>query len=328
MDTSGKDGMLFGQREEMTDTPDISVVMSVHNGAAHLRKSVDSILSQEGVKLELIVVNDGSDDESGRMLDEYADRDCRVRVIHQKNQGLTRALIAGCASSNGKYIARQDVGDISVSGRLLQQLNCMEHNVDCAFVSCGTRFVGPEGEHLYDVKDEVRNAMASLLTLELRHIRGPSHHGSTLFSRDSYERVGGYRAEFYFAQDLDLWIRLAEGGKHLAMPEVFYQASLDVSSISGLHRKKQIETARMILECARLRHKGLDEAPALRRAALIRPGSKRKQDRLQRAKTLYFIGSCLNRRGDPQARNYFKQALHAFPLHFKSAARLLLGYRL
>jgi glycosyltransferase involved in cell wall biosynthesis len=320
--------MLFRRREEMTDTPDVSVVMSVYNGAAHLRKSVDSILSQEGVKLELIVVNDGSVDESGKILDEYANHDCRVRVIHQQNQGLTRALIAGCASANGKYIARQDVGDISVSGRLLKQLNCIEHSADCVFVSCGTRFVGPEGEHLYDVKDEATDAMASLLTLELRSIRGPSHHGSTLFSRDCYERAGGYRAEFYFAQDLDLWIRLAEGGKHLAMPEVLYQASLDVGSISGLHRNEQIETAKIILECAGLRRKGLEEAPALRKAALVRPGSKRKTDRLQRARALYFIGECLNRRGDPRARNYFKQALHAFPLHFKSAARLVLGYKI
>ncbi|PYT09198.1 MAG: hypothetical protein DMF60_03020 [Acidobacteria bacterium] len=328
MDTSGKNGMLFGQREEMTDTPDISVVMSVHNGAAHLRNSVDSILSQEGVKLELIVVDDGSADESGKIMEEYANHDCRVRVIHQENQGLTRALIAGCGSAKGKYIARQDLGDISVSGRLLKQFNCIEHSVDCAFVSCGTRFVGPQAEHLYDVKDEAGDAMASLLTLELRHIRGPSHHGSTLFSRDRYERVGGYRPAFYFAQDLDLWIRLAERGKHIVMPEVLYQASLDVGSISGLHRKEQIETAGIILECARLRRKGLEEAPALQRAALIRPGSKRKTDRLQRARALYFIGVCLNRRGDPQARNYFRQALQAFPLHVKSAARLVLGYRL
>jgi glycosyltransferase involved in cell wall biosynthesis len=328
MDTSGKDGMLFGQREEMTHTPDVSVVMSVYNGAAHLRKSVDSILSQDGVKLELIVVNDGSADESGKILDEYANHDCRVRVIHQNNQGLTRALIAGCASAKGKYIARQDLGDISISGRLLKQFNCIEHSVDCAFVSCGTRFVGPKGEHLYDVNDEAADAMASLLTLELRNIRGPSSHGSALFSRACYERVGGYRAEFYFAQDLDLWIRLAEGWKHTALPEVLYQSSLDVGSISGVYRKEQIATARVILECARLRRESLEEAPALRRAALIRPGSKRTTDRLQRARALYFIGVCLNRRGDPQARNYFRQALHAFPFHFKSAARLMLGYRI
>src|SRR5436309_3301433 len=197
MDASGKDCMLLGQHEEMTDTPDISVVMSVYNGAAHLRKTVDSILSQEAVELELIVVNDGSVDETGKILDEYSNHDCRVRVIHQENRGLTRALIAGCASAKGKYIARQDLGDISVPGRLLKQLNCIEHNIDCAFVSCGTRFIGPEGEHLYDVKDEAPGEMASLLTLDLRYIRGPSHHGSTFFSRDRYERVGGYRPEFY-----------------------------------------------------------------------------------------------------------------------------------
>lgn len=312
----------------MKDTPEISVVMSVYNGASQLRKSADSILSQEGVKLELIVVNDGSTDESEKILDEYARDDRRVRVIRQENQGLTRALIAGCAAARGKYIARHDVGDISLSGRLLRQLTRIQLSAECAVVSCGTRFVGPKGEHLYDVGDETADAMASLLTLNLRQIRGPSHHGSTLFSKDCYQRAGGYRAEFYFAQDLDLWIRLAEQGTHTVMPELLYQASLDVGSISGLHRKEQIETATIILESARLRRAGLDQAPALRKAALIRPDSQRKTDRLQRARALYFIGVCLNRRGDPQARNYFRQALHAFPLHFKSAARLVLGYRI
>jgi glycosyltransferase involved in cell wall biosynthesis len=312
----------------MIDSPDVSVVMSVFNGSGHLHKTVDSILSQEGVKLELIVVNDGSSDDSGKMLDEYARRDCRVRVINQENQGLTRALIAGCGLATGKYIARQDLGDISISGRLQKQFDCIERNVDSAFVSCSTRFVGPEGEHLYDVKEDAAGATASLLTLELSQIKGPSHHGSTLFSRDRYQRVGGYRAEFYFAQDLDLWIRLAEGAKHTVMPEILYQACLDVGSISGLHRKEQIETARIILECAGLRRSGLDETPALQRAALIRPGSKRKTDRRKRARALYFIGMCLDRRGDPHARNYFRKALQAFPLHFKSAARLVLGYRI
>src|SRR4030095_3947167 len=210
----------------MNNNPDVSVVMSVYNGAGSLRKTVDCILSQEGVNLELIVVNDGSADESGKILDEYANHDTRVKVIHQENQGLTRALIAGCASARGKYIARHDVGDISVSDRLQKQLTCIEQSVDCAFVSCGARFVGPKGEHLYDVKNDAADPWASLLTLELSEIKGPSSHGSTMFSRERYERVGGYRAEFYFAQDLDLWIRLAEGGKHIATPELLYHVSV------------------------------------------------------------------------------------------------------
>ena len=309
----------------MRDSPDVSVVMSVYNGAARVRESIDSVLRQEGVEFELIIVDDGSTDGSGEILEAYAAFDRRVRVVTQENQGLTRALIRGCAAAKGRCIARQDAGDLSLPGRLVKQLECVSQNPDSAFVSCGTRFVGPKEEHLYDVKPQAAEAMTRLLTLELRDLAGPSHHGSTMFRRHDYERVGGYRPDFYFAQDLDLWIRLAETGTHHVMPEILYQASLDVVSISSLQRKAQIETTKIILESAALRRRGRSEAPALAKAALIKPRAKGRSDRLQRARSLYFIGTCLNARSDPQARSYFRQALRAFPLHFKSAARLFFG---
>ena len=126
----------------MNDTPEVSVVMSVYNGATDLRTSVDSILSQEGVNLELIVVNDGSTDNSANILQEYAGSDERVRVISQQNQGLTRALVVGCAAARGEYIARQDAGDISLPGRLIKQLNTISENPDSAFVLCGRDLSG------------------------------------------------------------------------------------------------------------------------------------------------------------------------------------------
>src|SRR6266852_4656567 len=215
----------------MNNTPEVSVVMSVYNGSTDLRTSVDSILSQEGVTLELIVVNDGSTDHSANILEEYASSDERVRVISQQNQGLTRALVVGCAAARGEYIARLDAGDISLPGRLIKQLNAISENPDSAFVSCGTRFVGPKGEYLYDVSRDATEATTHLLTLNADEISGPSSHPSTLFSRSLYERVGGYRSAFYFAQDLDLWIRLAEHGRHVVIPEILYETSVTVESI-------------------------------------------------------------------------------------------------
>src|SRR5882724_692077 len=155
----------------MSDTPEVSVVMSVYNGATGLSRSVDSILSQEGVNLELIVVNDGSTDQSIDILQEYASSDERVRVISQQNQGLTKALVVGCAAAHAEYIARQDAGDISLPGRLIKQLNAMSENPDSAFVSCGTRFVGPKGEYLYDVNQDTAEATTNLLTLNPDEIR-------------------------------------------------------------------------------------------------------------------------------------------------------------
>src|SRR5205085_2352527 len=171
----------------MSGEPDVSVVMGVHNGARHLRATMESILTQEGVSLEFIVVNDGSTDESASILNEYARRDARVKLINQANQGLTRALINGCAAASGKYIARQDVGDLSLPGRLFKQVACIRQHADAALVSCGTQYVGPRGEHLYEAVQASEEAQAQLLTLDPAALRGPSSHGSALFPRLMYQ---------------------------------------------------------------------------------------------------------------------------------------------
>jgi hypothetical protein len=106
---------------------------------------------------------------------------------------------------------------------------------------------------------------------------------------------------------------------------VLYQAGVLVQSISGLYREEQVETAKLILESARLRRKGVSDSQVLERAGAIRPVVSRRTNRLQRAKAHYFIGSCLRKRRDPVATHYFQQALRLNPLHLKSAVRLLFG---
>ena len=309
----------------MTTAPDISVVMGVYNGGSSLPVTIESVLSQEGASFEFIIINDGSSDDSGQILENYATRDSRIRIIQQENRGLTKALIKGCAEAQGKYIARQDVGDVSLPNRLAMQFDLIDSNLEACFVSSGTRFVGPEHEQLYEVLPEATDLTAELLTLRLDEIKGPSMHGCTMFRRDKYFQVGGYREAFYFAQDLDLWVRLAEIGKHLAIPEVLYEASLTLGSITGSYRKQQVDTARLILESARRRRRGEDDRDALQRAAEIKPNATKKSGRFERANTLYFIGACLRQQRSPDATHYFQRALLTHPLHLKSALRLITG---
>ena len=95
-------------------TPEVSVVMGVYNGASALPATLQSILSQQGCEFEVIVVNDGSTDDSGRVLDEWAARDARLQIIHQPNKGLTKALIRGCESARGEFIARMAPHDVQI----------------------------------------------------------------------------------------------------------------------------------------------------------------------------------------------------------------------
>ena len=230
-------GLPLGSPQGMSTNPDVSVVMSVYNGASNLAVTMNSILSQEGVELEFIVVNDGSTDKTGEILDDYARRDDRVRVIHQGNTGLTRALIRGCAAATGEFIARQDAGDVSLAGRLALQLDVFRNNSNVVMTSCGTRFVGPGNEVLYEVRQVGDELHRGLQHVDIGRIYGPSSHTSVMFRRETYEKVGGYRAQFDVAQDLDLWMRLAEAGMCWATPEVLCEFHLSKNSISAVRRE-------------------------------------------------------------------------------------------
>ena len=309
----------------MSTSPLVSVVMSFYNGAENLPETLESILGQEGVDLEFIVVNDGSTDDTLQILHEYAVKDKRLKVLNQENQGLTRSLIRGCAEASGDYIARQDAGDISLLGRLVKEAVTLEGNPDVVMVSCGSRFVGPMGEKLYEVVQPEELASEGLHLLTIENIRGPSHHGSTMFRKKDYQEVGGYRAQFQVAQDLDLWTRLVKRGRHVAIQEILYQASVVRSAISFRKRNQQIKTAELIIECSRRRRSEQSDEEILEQVLLLAPveveGSNCSW--VQKSGFFYYLGCCL-RNSDPiKAKIYFTLAVKSNPLHLKALFRFL-----
>lgn len=95
----------------MNDFDLISVIIPVYNVEKYLRECVDSVLSQTYSNLEILLIDDGSTDSSGAICDEYATRDGRIRVIHQKNGGLSAARNAGLDAARGQYISFIDSDD-------------------------------------------------------------------------------------------------------------------------------------------------------------------------------------------------------------------------
>lgn len=301
----------------------VSVVTAVFNGGPSLAASIQSVLDQTLQDFELIVVDDGSEDESPELLDQVAGDDCRMKVFHHPHRGLTLSLIDGCAAARGRFIARHDAGDISLPQRLERQLALAESEPEVALVSCHTRFVDPEGEELYTVRQESRDASATLQTLEPDDLHGPSHHGATFFPRALYKSVGGYREAFAVGQDLDLWVRLAERGRHIVVPEVLYEASLSPESISGLLRPEQMRAKQATLASARARRAGESDASALEqlRSASVQP-TDLPSLRQRRASALYFLGNSIRSRNPAKARDYYRRALRENPFHLRAWARL------
>lgn len=310
----------------MQNNPQVSVVMSVYNGADSLPRTIESILSQENVDFEFIVIDDGSKDDSCKILDIYAQQDSRMRVIHQENTGLTKALIRGCAEAKGEFIARQDAGDISYPKRLVSQFEQLRQEPNAVLTSCGTRYVDPEREVLYEVQITQSELNEGLHQRSLEKLKGPSHHGSVMFRRNFYNMVGGYRAEYQVAQDIDLWIRLSECGLCLTTKEILYEAMWASNGISSRKRPQQAISAKAALDCALQRQKNLSEDDILNKLTedLNRSKLRSNNSKLLEANAWYFMGACALKYSHDRARRHFLQAIKCYPLHVKSLFRLML----
>lgn len=121
----------------------ISVVVPVYKAEPYLRRCVDSILAQTHQDLEIILVDDGSPDNCGAICDEYAEKDSRIRVIHQQNRGLSGARNAGLEQASGDYVAFLDSDDY-VDPTMYEQLLRVLREQDADIAECGYRWIKPD----------------------------------------------------------------------------------------------------------------------------------------------------------------------------------------
>ncbi|MEB3172413.1 MAG: glycosyltransferase [Cyanobacteriota bacterium] len=313
--------------------PQVSVVMGYAQAPLErLLDSIASVLAQQGVSLECLVVLDGPPGAGVlQALQHRARSDRRLRVLLQPHAGLTRALIRGCRRARGVVIARIDVGDRMLPGRLQRQWQLLQQHPDCVLVTCGVRCCGPAWEPL----DATPPAAASLPAAEPQRVdtlppaRGIAadvpHHGSVLLRRSAYRAAGGYRSAFYFAQDWDLWYRLALMGRFGHCPEPLYACRLFATGLSSRHWREQRRLAALALALYGARWRGASERALLAQARLIRPvlARRRRWPDRRSAEGAYFIGERLRRLGDRRCRTYLLQALLQAPWLLKSWLRLL-----
>ena len=128
----------------MTGSPEVSVLLAVHNGARFLREAIESIVNQDCADFEVIVVDDGSVDGSLEIANEY--RGDRFRVLsNSENIGLAKSLNRAAQHARGTYLARQDADDLSTVDRLSGQLALLNSDPAMALVGCWWEWIDEEG---------------------------------------------------------------------------------------------------------------------------------------------------------------------------------------
>jgi glycosyltransferase involved in cell wall biosynthesis len=215
--------------EHRDHVPAVSVVVPAHNDERYVGECIESILEQTFEDFELILVDDGSTDDTPAILEEYAAKDPRVRVIHagaKTGRGAARNI--GIAAARADLIAFQDADDLSVPERLEIQKRFLDEHPDCGLVACSFMLVDEDGAYV-GVKPLRRHA-AGLVEHMRRYC--VLSHWATLFRTRVVRKAGAYRPGFAVAEDYDMMLRVLERTKLGALDVPVYRYRQAPSGIS------------------------------------------------------------------------------------------------
>jgi glycosyltransferase involved in cell wall biosynthesis len=198
--------------------PRVTVLMPAFNRESLVGESIASVLSNDFTDLELLVVDDGSTDGTAAVLNDWAQRDSRVVVIHSpENRGIPAALNLGLAHARGTYIARLDSDDLMLHGRLHAQSAILDARPEVVLASCAYEIIDSEGRHIATWwSDQPHEVIAFLL--HFYNIVGGG--GQVMFRRDEVLALGGYDVRYPSSEDYDLWVRLLRTGRIETVPAI------------------------------------------------------------------------------------------------------------
>jgi len=192
--------------------PRISVVLPVFNGAETLARAIESIQTQNYRDWELIVVDDGSEDDSVAIATAFAESDPRVELLHCPHRGLVPALNTGCTAARSEFIARMDADDVSHPDRFSRQLTWFADHAEGGL--CGTH-VCMAGEVIGAGRRRYEAWLNHIIThgdiVRELFVECPIAHPTFMMRRAAYEAVGGYR-DFDGPEDYDLVMRFWQAG--------------------------------------------------------------------------------------------------------------------
>jgi glycosyltransferase involved in cell wall biosynthesis len=221
--------------EPLSQRPQISVVMPVHNALPYLDEAVQSILDQTCSDFEFVIYDDASTDGSSNRLQEWKRRDPRIRLFKGRaNLGPAASSNEVVRHSSAPFIARMDADDISMPDRLERQLEMISTSSDIGIVASLSHDIDCEGRKLRP---------PSLWRLTRKSYLNPFAHGSMMFRRDLFDAIGGYRVDCEFWEDVDFVLRASEQSRILILPRPLYCYRHSASSTRLVSKQVRVENA-------------------------------------------------------------------------------------
>jgi glycosyltransferase involved in cell wall biosynthesis len=312
--------------------PAITVVIAVRNPGRFLQPTLRSLADQSFKDYEAIVVDNGSDDGTDRILAEWAAKDDRISVYPYRSIGLARCLNYGASLARAPLIARLDGDDILLPDRLAVQHARMSKDASLGLLGACV--------DLIDGEDRLLGRRRLPLTdAELRgflRTGNPFVHSTMMMRKSAFDAVSGYRIGLRICEDFDLWCRMATVTRMANCEEVLARYRIHESSMSAGRPVRVAIADTCIIAAARARESGRPEPfvsgrPKLRHALSIL-GISRDEIRYRVLKTVVSVARMATARGEFELARRLRSRAHsvALGLSFRSygrgLARLLASY--
>lgn len=195
----------------------VSVYIVSRNYARYLRRAIESVMSQTLTDWELIIINDGSTDDTEEILKEF-EADPRIRVFHQGPRGLPASCNTAIAMATGQYIVRLDADDYFDENALIVLSGILDSYPDVGLVYPDYYLISPDGGILELVRRKKINVDDRLLDL-------PAHGAGTMIRKECFQEVGGYDESVDCQDGYDLWLKLVDHFKiyNVNLPLFYYR---------------------------------------------------------------------------------------------------------
>ena len=298
--------------------PLVSVLMPAYNAEKYISAAIGSVLDQSFTDFELIIVNDGSADDTEKIIRSFPDE--RITLVNRENGGVAAALNTGLEKARGKYIARFDADDICYPDRLAVQFAFMEANPGYILIGSNADYITEGGDFIYH---HHCFAYTNEDLSERIHFYCPFIHSSVMYKREEVWQMGGYNTMAHTFEDYFLWVHLISKGKMANLPKSLIKERLNPGSgtIDEKWRGRKFRKLKrqIILAGQITKWQELDLLKIIKR-----------QD-IQRVKEGAYYALCakkfLTDNYQPRkAREYTGKAIRTNPLRWDNYALFLVGY--
>ncbi len=287
--------------------PPVSVIMAVYNGERYLAEAVESVLGQSHEDFEFVIVDDGSTDRTPKILDFYAARDGRVRVISQTNAGQPASLNRAHAEARNEWVAVLDADGACMPHRLETQLRALRREPSVRVLGASAFWTnewgGTRGIRAFGPKSlkEFERLAAGRDPIVIVHPTAMMHRATIL-------KLGGYAEDFGPAADVELWSRVSDEHPVISLSEPLLYYRIHTSSMSVTRFFEQRLLARWIRARQHARRRGLSQ-PTL--------------DEYRKRQESPFTLRCLNYRRKDWGQYLITRSVLAWWTGYRSRALLL-----